>query len=232
MAYLVLEALFPPGGSRDSSNIPHEVGFSSFGPTIGIYGTLLAIHRPVFVEDISVTVQRQRDQAQHQFNWLAFRSNQLTLGTAQGLVLELASGFIVTPTQPHRYNILLSDRLQRQDMVTPMTQISRIWTDRDRNARAQNPTVNSAQLFQTLIKEGQVTQLWSAIQRLCYWEAGEYSIEVRVRTLHPNRTFPLCKTFTISNQDAGHLRDNASVILAEGCTQPNTVYNFAYPTLQ
>ena len=209
-----------------------EVGFSSFGPTIGIYGTLLAIHRPVFVENISVTIQRRRDQAQHQFDWLAFRSNQLTVGAVQGLTLELASGFIVTPTQPHRYNILLSDRQQRQDMIAPMTQISQIWTDLDRTARVQDPIVNVAQLFQTLVRGGQTTQHWTALQRLCYWEAGEYSLEVRVRTLRPNRTFFLRRSFSFTDQDAERLRFNAFVILAELCAQPNTVYNFAYPALQ
>ena len=83
-----------------------EIGYSNFGPTIGLYGTITTLNKDSFVSNISLLVRRERDRAEHRFNWLAFRSNQITISPASQIAFELPSGFIITPTQPHRYNIL------------------------------------------------------------------------------------------------------------------------------
>lgn len=54
-----------------------EVGFSNFGPTISLVGTIRAQYHDVFVDRMSVRVIRLRDQAQHVFGWRAFRSNSI-----------------------------------------------------------------------------------------------------------------------------------------------------------
>ena len=42
-----------------------EVGYSGFGPTIGLRGTLRAVHRDQFVRDIQLAVAKLKDDSKH-----------------------------------------------------------------------------------------------------------------------------------------------------------------------
>jgi hypothetical protein len=51
-----------------------EVGYSSFGPTIGLNGTFRCLNQDVFVNSISVEIIKQKDKSTHSFDWGVFRS--------------------------------------------------------------------------------------------------------------------------------------------------------------
>ena len=210
-----------------------EVGYSNFGPTIGLFGTITSLNKDSFISNVSLLLRRERDRAEHHFNWLAFRSNQITIGPAQQVVFELPSGFIVTPTQPHRYNILFSDHIQFSEMAPLIRQIEEIWGEQVRIALSSSPVPNYVTLFNTLSRSGrqEIISFHTNIQRLCYWERGNYSIQIRIRTAHQRRDFIFNRRFSLSEQDAERLRLNAISILAGLCWQPNISYNFAYPAL-
>ena len=53
-----------------------EVGYSNFGPTLAVFGTLRAQGKPVFVREIIVKLVKERDGSVHEFEWLFFRSRQ------------------------------------------------------------------------------------------------------------------------------------------------------------
>lgn len=82
-----------------------EVGYSTFGPTVALNGTLRAERKTLFVREISLTVTRERDGSSHRFEWTAFRSTQLRIGSSDPVTLELPAGFNVSPEQPYRYHI-------------------------------------------------------------------------------------------------------------------------------
>ena len=86
-----------------------EIGYSVFGPTIGLYGTLRALNGDVFVRQIRVKVHRIRTNGEHWFAWLAFRSPVMMLGESAAPPPELPSSFIVSSSQPYRYNITFHD---------------------------------------------------------------------------------------------------------------------------
>src|SRR2546428_9072098 len=44
-----------------------EIGYSLFGPTIGLNGTLRALHHDVFIRTIELTVTRESDGATHSY---------------------------------------------------------------------------------------------------------------------------------------------------------------------
>lgn len=144
-----------------------EVGYSSFGPTLGLYGTLTTLHKDSFVNNISLLVRRERDRAEHRFNWLAFRSNQFTFSSNSQIAFELPSGFIITPTQPHRYNIIFSDSEQYVQMAPSMRQIEEMWSEQVRAVLSSSPTPNYAALFHTFAISGrtELTDFHSLIQR-------------------------------------------------------------------
>jgi hypothetical protein len=109
-----------------------EVGFSNVGPTIGLHGTMRVVFRDVFVTDIDLTVLRGRDQAQHDFDWVAFRSGE-------GPTVDLPTGFMVTSTQPHRYNVVFSDFETRDQIAIAEAPVREAWVEA---FVAQPPTNN------------------------------------------------------------------------------------------
>src|SRR5687767_14744653 len=54
-----------------------EVGYSGFGPTVGLRGTLRAAHRDQFIRDIRVTIVKKRDGSTHVFDWLVFKAEKI-----------------------------------------------------------------------------------------------------------------------------------------------------------
>jgi hypothetical protein len=56
----------------ESQNL--EIGFSQFGPTVALIGTVRTLHKDYFVRAISVTVTRKRDSIRRSFDWSTFRS--------------------------------------------------------------------------------------------------------------------------------------------------------------
>lgn len=208
-----------------------EIGYSNFGPTVALFGTLASLHKESFINNISLIVRRIRDNAEYHFDWLAFRSTQFSIGINPQITFELASGFMITPTQPHRYNILFSDRQRWSEMEPLMRQIERDWSDRIRS-NLPSATINYNELFANFVREERSTDFHTRIQRMCYWEAGTYSVQIRIQTANPNRFFLFNRNFVLTEEDAERLRFNTIIILAELCRQPNLIYNFAYPVLQ
>src|SRR5438067_1136828 len=50
-----------------------EVGFSGWGATVGVHGTLRSVDRDFFVSSMTLTVIRESDHSQHKLEWGAFR---------------------------------------------------------------------------------------------------------------------------------------------------------------
>ncbi len=86
-----------------------EIGYSGYGPTIGLHGTLHALHGDVFVKSIQLKVRRVQTNEEHWFAWAVFRSPVITFNPSESQPMELPAGFIVSQTQPHRYNIVFHD---------------------------------------------------------------------------------------------------------------------------
>ena len=74
-----------------------EVGYSTFGPSLALNGTLRGERKTVFVREINIDVMKQRDGSVHRFEWTAFRSTQLRIGATDPVTLELPAGFNVSP---------------------------------------------------------------------------------------------------------------------------------------
>ena len=59
-----------------------EIGYSEYGPTIALHGTLRALHGDVFIKRIRIRVRRVRTNEEHWFAWAAFRSPVLAFKPA------------------------------------------------------------------------------------------------------------------------------------------------------
>jgi hypothetical protein len=213
-----------------------EVGYSQFGPTIGLYGTLRAIFRDQFVRSMELMVTKQKDSSKHSFEWGVFRAQRFTLGGAQEGSFELPSGFLLTTTQPRRYNIQFFDVATQAEITPHVVTVVRGWAEvSGKFDLGTGPAQMQAAIQQALANlhvefsrsEGYVSA-YAAIDRLCYWEAGRYSLEMRVNTARPDRTFQRRWFFELSENEVHSIRLNTVKLLQDLCGRVYGQYNFAY----
>ena len=219
-----------------------EVGFSGLGPTIGLYGTLSAIHRDQFVRSVNLTVVRQKDSSTHQFEWGLFRSGKASISSPDDISVELPSGFMLMTKAPHRYNILFTDKQAMNDIQTHAQDVRNAWSDKVTGAIGKQlvemreelaplaAEINRIleNLFDNFSKERTFPEAFSAIDRLFYWEPGEYTLSIDVTTARPDNSYSRSWAFELSKQNSEKIRSNVIMILFAACDRDIGVFNFAY----
>lgn len=216
-----------------------ELGYSNYGPTIALSGTLRAEHKDVFVSEISIGLVKERDSSVHKFEWAAFRSIQLPLYANDKVSIELPSSFNVRVHQPHRYHIFFSDRTVQAEL-SPM--LNQVRTDWQRYVAGRYEELLSApQLGQSspdvLLRQWHdadfsrssesYNRAWDMLQRKNYWESGNYTLTLLMKTSPGKKEYQQKWSFTINNAQSEDLRLNSIATLQELCVG-TLGYHFAY----
>jgi hypothetical protein len=206
-----------------------EIGYSSYGPTIGLGGTMKVSHRDVFIPRIRLTLVKEKDHSQHGFEWCLFRSLKMTVGKGQEIALELPYSFMVMQSQPHRYNILFYDQARQEEIRPALTSVMEAWNRHrlDPSHITDVPKTAYASFNSTTPHVTAVTIL----DRLFYWEPGTYRLCMIVET-EKGKSFMKHWLFMLSAEDEKNLRCNSAVLVQEVCEQENIKCNFAYPRYQ
>ncbi len=213
-----------------------EVGYSVFGATIGLFGTLRARDRDLFVRSANLQLVIERDQARRRLEWGVFRSSRLVLGRPEQMTVELPAGFMLLTSQPFRYNIQFHD-IDLQGEVRPILErVQTAWWQAVALAggaatlgQQGGPAWNT--LYQTFSQSPAHVAAFVAIDRLCYWVAGRYRVTLTVETARPDRHFEESWTFALSDDEVERLRLNALLIVQATCGQ-TVQNNFAYVPYQ
>lgn len=220
-----------------------EIGYSSFGPTLGLNGTLRAINKDVFIKSIELSVVREKDRATHILNWIAFRPPKIDLAGNQPTLMEIPSGFMVTLNSPHRYNIAYNDNLLLNEFRPSLNeyisewykiaeQLNRIWPPTMGTATPPEIISQQAQLIDDFTKGKTHLETYTMLNEKFYWESGNYSLFIKVISSKPNKIFSNTYKFAISDSDSKSLRLNVITILNEPIAGyfrgQNYPYNFAY----
>lgn len=221
-----------------------EIGYSNFGPTIGLIGTLNCLHREVFIKRISLIVVRKKDNATHNFSWTAFRDNQFTLSGNEPRKLEIASSFLLTLSAPHKYNIVFTENAFIAESKHLVGSLQMKWSEFLSNQLKElekNPDFNiesmakqpllAQSLFNEFSKLKEVTDVFSTLNNVFYWMEGEYELTLNVEPANSKRTFKKTWNFTLSSEDSDGLRLNVVPMLRTICGF-NEVFNFSYPEYQ
>ena len=211
-----------------------EIGYSALGPTIGLTGTLRAVHRDQFVESMQVVLTKLKDQSRHTFDWVLFRAGKIyvTVQQREEMTAELVSGFMITTIQPHPYNILFQDAGTQSDMNSHMLAVHGEWQKALSAPGSPERLANLDALYsEFMIEAGIVTTSYTALDRLMYWEPGRYSLEVMVHTTRPELSFSEEWAFDLTPDDIKMLGVNPLVILRLACGRGGTL-GFAYPAYQ
>jgi hypothetical protein len=199
-----------------------EVGYSQFGPTVALQGTLRAVNHDQFVQRIQVVITRNRDGAQHWFEWETFRS-----GTSLGqMTFETPAGFLVTTNQPQRFNVFFSDHDTRGEVEQALQEAQQGWQEKF----VANPPTNDeerAALYEEYKHEAPHFNTHARLTRLSYWTAGRYRLLLYVITNRPDRQYERQWSFELTEGDEQSLRLNAIPLLMTACGfSDGLVFNF------
>ena len=79
-----------------------------------------------FVSSISLEIVKQKDKSTHSFDWGVFRSQKLT-HKGEEAEFELPYGFMLSTSQPKRYNIAFFDTMTRNEMQDKIQNLKEEW---------------------------------------------------------------------------------------------------------
>jgi hypothetical protein len=209
-----------------------EIGFSTFGPTVGLQGTLQAIHRDAFVARSRVTIERVVDHLRHDFQWAVFRTQALF---ATGQQTEIAAGFLLSVAAPRRFNIQFHDTETADNFRQSLIALQKLWMDYLKAnsivlSDLPGSQIRNAYTAFSEAKLAEITPLHQTIDRQFYWIPGTYSMRLEVQITRPTKLFAWNYDFTLTQADSDILRLNAIACLLATCNVPDVIFNFAYPT--
>lgn len=216
-----------------------EIGYSTFGPTIGLYGTLRALNKNIFIKSIDLLVVREKDQAQHIFKWLASRPFKIDLAGSQTISIEIPSSFLVSFESPHRFNILFNDNDSLEDIRPLINAYISEWykvVEQLNKTWMPSPGVNPPpeiishqnKLIEDFRKSTIHVNTYVALDRRCYWEQGSYRLTINVRTSKPDKVFTNTYQLSINEADSRRLKLNVIPILDEPICNYLRIQNFPY----
>ena len=225
-----------------------EIGFSAFGPTVGLMGTLRSRDRDMFVQSATVTILKKGTAIIRRFEWVLFRNPKTVIGSTVGQSAEVAvdapSSFLILTTQPYRYNVAFYDVAIGQparSILEGFKQSFQTYVDKktDLDVYAQPLDTNSRNRFIQQLRRAhnkfadtnEYGTAFSSFEELFYWEAGPYQLTLQVHTARPNRTFIKTWSFSLLGADIDNLRNNVPSVFEEIVGVPLTAgtYLFAYP---
>lgn len=211
----------------ESGNI--EIGFSDFGPTIGLFGTLTVDTKDTFIKNINLKLTKQKDNASHSFTWKAFRANTISVLSDQPTSLELASSFLLRKDNPHKYHIVFVEESYLSDMNPKVAQIPKKWFDykkekyeslkEEEKAIISKENVNMVEqlLYDEFIKSGRTTPEYTELDRSFYWEACDYKLEFIIETPKIKTRYSKIFYFSLNQEEITQLRLNVVGIIRALC---------------
>jgi hypothetical protein len=234
---------FRPGKTEIYEKEQIEVGYSSLGPAIALYGTIRSVHKDVFVSSVTLTVTRLKDNATIDLEWLAFRPKSMSIYGDKDVELEMASGFMLRTSDPKQFNIIFTNEDFLEEHKSTIDQLRANWwqfrqerlseifdnQDSEDAKNIDHQALNEA-LFEEYSNTGGNLDFYTALNQSFFWQPGEYRVGVDVKVAKPNKSEHWDFEFTLSADDSEGLRQNAIPSIREALGLPHN-YHFAFPKI-
>ena len=190
-----------------------EVGYNSYGPTIGILGTLSCYNAPVKIKELQIELIRARDKATHKFSWFVEKpTNSILWGILpeHQTKIEIVTPFTLLPEQDKKVFYLCNDSETQQQMERVAEKKISDWKEiinRDRELAGQPDfTMN-------LINSADFQSTREALSRLNYWEVDKYEVRVTWVTKRDCCGFKRTYSIELQDRDVKKLDQNSSLIM-------------------
>lgn len=211
-----------------------EIGFSDFGPTVGINGSLRAVGNEQLIKSIKLQVIRNRDNATHSFEWTAFR--KINLIQQDKSEVDAASAFVVRKNDSKNVNILFHDVETQAMFKDEVLDLRNVFFKHCQANKIRLDLLDGDQWwgvnkqFEGENKEYSL-RVYNTINNAFYWEGGKYEVEVTISTDRPSKTFRSFFNFHLSPEDSDSLKLNVICLMNAACYQPAYQFNFAHVRL-
>jgi len=209
-----------------------EVGYTQFGPILGIAGTMTTQNKIVFVYHIKIDIEHLGDETHHPFDWFSFRPHEFRVGSFTGIGSKMASKFMVAPDRPFQYNIVFSDQRRYAEIKNNLKTIKMEWDYVLADAAKSSKETTYQELFQRFLQMPDIVEATAFLREMSYWREGNYSAKILITTQENKPPMEIDKSFALTNQDAQSLEENALPIIADLCRQPDILYNTSSPALK
>jgi len=185
-----------------------EIGFSEWGPTIGLSLSFHGHGEDQFVLDMRLTATRSDETADHGFSWAAFRPARLDAGLGEATA---PGAFAVTRLEPRQVNILFQDRKTQRIYADGMRALRRRFIEFMAFQRLKPEIMSEHDLGREVANfrasSRYDTDAADAARNAFYWGPGEYALVLEVQTGQALLTSRY--RFALSGEEASVLRDNA-----------------------
>lgn len=156
--------------------------------------------------------------------------------------MEIPSGFLISPSIPHRFSIVFNDNDLFEDVRPVFNSYLTEWYKILDQLTKSRPSLGSlrqagiptqqAAIIEGFRKSKIRTDTYTALDRKCYWEPGKYRLDINVRASKPDKAFTNSYHFSINEADSRNLKLNVVAMLEGPISShlriPNYPYNFAY----
>jgi len=199
-----------------------EIGFSDFGPTVTLFGTLQTKRKDAFVTEIRTTVQHVESKREHTLTWRVFKPYTFGLHPNSNTIqFEPVAAFLLQVAAPFKYNtIFVDDEFvaaqleQAEAVVDAWEEYQEKTPQHPQSAHTPvNATTNSPVAFEAFFQQPQVQQIAHHWQEQMYWQAGTYQLTVHV-DYGPQTYQSSTYRFTLTVEDIATLDNNVKRIIA------------------
>jgi hypothetical protein len=202
-----------------------EIGYSNYGPTLGLIGTLVSTKKDAFVHSIDLKLVRTEDNLTHDLRWLFFHSPDYNLLDPRSATVKTPYSFQLQKNVPYNYSISFRDQATNLQMADILMKHANRWDDlvkngevdekllkEVRNAAAMNPLNYPAKEIFDLIEPFRNTKESNDaiinIMELNYWKAGNYNIELKLNIRGQQKPLSKKFAFRLSKEDEDQIKQN------------------------
>lgn len=212
-----------------------EIGYNTLGPTISLNGTLRAFNKDTFINSIDLLVIREKDKAQHNFKWFAFRPPKIDLAGTQPIAIEIPSSFLVSPNLPYRYNIVFNDNELLEEIRLFINNYYSEWyrvVEKLKTFWVPSTGVKPPNEVNKEIEDFKKSKIYidtyNCLYNKCYWEYGNYLLKIKVQISKPDLIVTKTYPFVINEYDSKNLKLNVIIILNEPFCSYLRIKNYNY----
>lgn len=195
-----------------------EIGYSNFGPTIRLLGTLRALHREAFVTRMVIDVVRKLDSARMSFDWRARCSTSFTSGQPEQTTMQVACSFLIPANSSQSYDLLFASEDFEARHITRFQAWIKDWHQRASNLPPDGADTKQSldEAFDAFFRERQTTEFYMQLERDFIWSGGEYTLQLKVECADGMESSKSWQV-TLPDEDARQLRLNIIGAMRGAC---------------
>ena len=211
-----------------------EIGFSSFGSTVGFNGTIRVKNRETFISKINLVVKKLKDSSVHEFEWAVFRDTKFNIGNTEKINFELPYGILLKKDNPQRINIQFHDLKQQGELRETYDILTKSWYDyldkeypyetRKNDSDSANQTI---QVFEKFSKQPEFIKAYEKFKSEFYWEKSKYELKINFHSDDMSKNHSVDYEFELSEEECTRIKWNTLTLAEFACQNQKFDWNFA-----